>query len=73
MIWSTFTFLIQNFSFDKDFIIFGVGNSFSTHADNCKKDILLVGEGLKQGLGNISITSDVKYYISVTESKEIFV
>ena len=36
-------------NFDNDFarnvIIFGVGNSSSSHSDNCKNDFLILGEG----------------------------
>ena len=32
-------------------MIFGVDMSFSVHADNKKKDILILGKRPKQGLG----------------------
>ena len=41
--------VIRSQSFDNDFaksvINFGVDNSSSSHTDNCKKDLLVLGEG----------------------------
>ena len=38
--------------FGKNAIIFGVDMSSSVHANNKKKDILILGEGPTQGLDN---------------------
>ena len=38
--------------FGKNVIIFGVDMSSSVHANNKKKDILILGEGPAQGLDN---------------------
>ena len=38
-------------------LVFGADNSSSVHVDNKKKDILLVGEGLTQGLDDTIITT----------------
>ena len=47
-------------SFDNDFarnvIIFGVDNSSSSHADNCKKILLILDEGPTFGVNGISFT-----------------
>ena len=44
-----FTFLSGGFH--QNVIIFGVDMSFCVHVDNKKKDILIIGKGLTQGLG----------------------
>ena len=48
-------------------IIFGVDNSSSVHIDGRKKNILVLGEGPTQGLGNATITAETKYPINFTE------
>ena len=69
---STITFfLIWNFDFGKNFI-FGVDNSSSTHADNRRKDILVLGEGRTLGLDNSAITAKAKYFSNFTPSQNKF-
>lgn len=41
--------------FDKSVLIFGVNNSSWVHADNRKKEILVIGEGTMDGLDDPSI------------------
>ena len=43
------TFSVPTGGFGKNCIIFGVDMSSSVHADNTKKDILILGEGPAQG------------------------
>ena len=50
-------FLIGN-GFGKNGIIFGVDMSSSVHVDNKKKDILILGEGPKQGLDGTILTAE---------------
>ena len=64
-------FLIWNFDFGKNFI-FGVDNSSSTHADNRRKDILVLGEGRTLGLDNSAITARAKYFSNFTPSQNKF-
>ena len=45
----------------KDVVIFYTDNSLSLHADNRKKDILVLGEGL---------TNESKYSYSITKSRK---
>ena len=45
----TFNFFISNFDCGKNFIIFDMGNNSMIDVDD-KKDILILGEGPKQGL-----------------------
>ena len=51
-------FSMLNFDWGKIAIIFGVDMSSSVHADNKKKDILILGKGNTKGLDNTSLRSD---------------
>ena len=43
------------------------------HSDNTNKDILSLGKGPTQGLGNITLTAEAKYPINFIESGRRFV
>ena len=43
------------------------------HIDNKKKDILILDEGLTQGLHNTKLTAEAKYPINVTQLRKRFV
>ena len=45
-------------------VIFGVDMSSSLHVDNKNKDILIVGQGLTEGLDNTSLTAEAEYSIN---------
>ena len=45
----------QMFIWSKYDLVFGVDMSSSVHVDDRKKDILVLGEGLMQGLDNTTI------------------
>ena len=49
--------------FGLNVIIFGVDMSSSVHVDNKKKDILIIGKGPTQGLGEHSLTAEKMYSI----------
>ena len=53
-------------------LIFGADMSTSTHVDNKKKDILLLGRGPTQGLETI-LTAEKMYSINFTVTKKKFV
>ena len=55
------SFLSSSDGFGENVIIFGVDMSSSVHVDNKKKDILILGNGLTQGL-EYTITAEKKYY-----------
>ena len=57
----------------KKVIIFGTDMSLSVHIDNKNKDILILGEGQAQGLGDTALTAEAKYPINFTQPKERFV
>ena len=50
----------------KNVIIFGADMSSSVHIDNKNKDILILGEGLTQGLDDTTLTVEAKYPIYFT-------
>ena len=56
----------------KNFVIFGVDMSSSVNFDNKSKDILVLGEGPTQGLGDITVTPKTKYPINFTSSDRAF-
>ena len=51
----------------KNVIIFGVSMSSSVHIDNKNKDIVILGEGTKEGLDDITLTLESKYSINFTQ------
>ena len=50
-------FSIPNFDWGKNVIIFGVDMSSSVHANNKKRNILVLGEGITQGLDDTTPTA----------------
>ena len=58
--------------FSKDVIIFGVHMSSSVHIDNKKKDILILGEGITQGLDGTTLTAEKMYSVNFTENNNKF-
>ena len=57
----------------KNAIIFGADVSSSVDIDSKKKDILILGEGPKQGLDDTTLTAEAKYPINFTQSGKGFV
>ena len=57
--------------FGQNVLIFGVYMRFSTHTDNKKKDILVLGKGPTQGLEN-TLTAEKMYSINFTEKNKKF-
>ena len=61
-------------SFGNNAIIFGVDMSSSVHIDNKGKDILILGSGPAQGLGEHSFTAEkINQSILVQQLEEDFV
>ena len=58
--------------FGQNIIIFGVDMSSSVHVDNKKKDILIIGKGPTQGLGEHSLTAEKMYSINFTMTRKKF-
>ena len=63
----------MNGKWGKKVIIFYVDNSLSLHADNRKKHILVLGEGLATRLDGTAITVEEKYSVNVTRFRKKFV
>ena len=57
-------------SFGNNAIMFGVGMSSSVHIDNKRKDILILGKGPTQGLGENSLTAEKMYSIDFSATKK---
>ena len=56
--------------FGRNVIIFGVDMSSSVHVDNKGKDILILGKGPTQGLGEHSLTAEKIYSVNFTNNNE---
>ena len=54
-------FSLLDDSMAKNVSIFGVDMSSYVHIDNKKKDILILGKGLTQGLDDITSTAKARY------------
>ena len=46
--------------------------SLSVHIDNKNKDILILGEGLTQGIDDIALTAEAKYLVNFAQPKTRF-
>ena len=53
----------------RNVIIFGTDMSSSLHIDHKSKNILVLGEGIIQGLDNTTLTTEAKYPITCTQSE----
>ena len=58
--------------FGQNVIIFGADMSSSIHIDNKGKDMLILGLGPTQGLGENSLTAEKMYSINFTVTKKKF-
>ena len=58
--------------FGQNVIIFGADMNSSPHIDNKGKDILILGYGPTQGLGEHSLTAEKVYWINFTVTKKKF-
>ena len=65
------SFSFSGAGFGQNVLIFGVDMNFSTHIDNKKKDILVLGKGPKQGLKH-TLTAEKMYSINFTVTKKRF-
>ena len=66
------SFSFPGVGFGQNVLIFGVDVSFSTHIDNKKKDILVLGQGPTQRLEH-TLTAEKMYLINFTVKKKNFV
>ena len=63
-------YLLPDGSFGRNVVIFGVDMSSSVHVDNKGKDILILGKGPTQGLGEHSLTAEKMYSVNFTDNGE---
>ena len=56
----------------KNVNIFGADINPSVHIDKRNKYILILSEGETQGLDDTTLTAEVKYYITFTQSRKRF-
>ena len=66
------SFLFPGGGFAQNVIIFGADMNSSIHIDNKGKDILILGFGPTQGLGEHSLTAEKMYSINFTVTKKKF-
>ena len=65
----TKSFSVGN-GFGTNCTIFGIDMSFSVHGGNKKKEILILGEGLTQGLDGTTLTAEKMCPINFTENNK---
>ena len=70
---SRLDFLFTDGSNGKNVIIFGSYTSSSVHIDSKGKYILILGEGLRQGLDDTTLIAEAKYSITFTQPGKRFV
>ena len=63
-------FLLPDGEFGKNIVVVDVDSSLSVHADNRKKDILVLGEGTTDGLDITAATVKDKYSVNITRSRK---
>ena len=62
-----------NREWGKNVVIFGVDDSSSLHADNRKKDFLVLGQGLTDGLDDTTIAAEANILLILRNQKRKFV
>ena len=60
-------FPLSNGKCGKNVLMFGIDNNFSMHADNKKKDILVLRESSTDELDVSTIKAEAKYSINITK------
>ena len=63
-------YLLPDGSFGRNVVILGVYMGSSAHVDNKGKDILILGIGPTQALGEHSLTAEKIYSINVTDHRK---
>ena len=66
-------FFTSNFDWGKNVVISGVDISSSVHIDSKVKDILVLAEGVVQGLDDTSTMAEAKYSINFSRSGRYFI
>ena len=63
-------YFLPDGNFGGNVVIFGVDMSSSVHVDNKGKDILILGKGPTQGLGEHSLTAEKMYSVNYTDHRK---
>ena len=63
-------FSLSKGEWSKDVVTFRYNNGSFVHADNRKKDTLVLGESSTYGLDNATIKAEAKYSVNITKSKK---
>ena len=63
-------YLLPGGSFGRNVVILGVDMSSSAHVDNKEKDILILGKGPTQVLGEHSLNAEKMYSVNFTDHRE---
>ena len=66
----TGVYLLPDGSFGRNVVIFGVDMSSSVHVDNKGKDILILGKGPTQRLGEHSLTAEKMHSVNFTDHRK---
>ena len=64
------TFSFPSAKIGQDIITFGADMSSSVHANNKKKNILILGEGITQGVDDTTLIAKMMYSINFTVSRK---
>ena len=65
-------YLLPSGRFGRNVVIFGVHMSSSVHVVNKEKDILILGKGPTQELGEDSLTSEKMFSVNFTDGAKYF-
>ena len=63
-------YLLPSGNFGRNVIIFGVDMNSSVHVDNKGRDVLILGKGPTQGLGEHSLTAEKMYSVNFADHRE---
>ena len=66
----TGVYILPDGSFGRNVVIFGADLNSSVHIDNKGKDILILGQGPTQGLGEHSLTAEKIYSVNFTDQRK---
>ena len=65
-------FSLPDNTMERNVITFGANMNSSVHIDNKGRYILILGEGLKQGLDDTTLAAETKYSFNFTQSDRSF-
>ena len=66
------TFLFPGGRFAQNVVIFGADMSGSVHTSNGTVNVLILGQGITQGLNDTTLTAEKMYQVNFSETKKKF-